>query len=270
MNANRPRGAMAMPVFAPLFSPGTESVTVRWLTVAYPTTEDIAAVVLPRPLSPAASPEVLIWVAEFIGASFTAGDGTVETRPAYMQAGINLRCRHGDTEGAYAIGTYVEGLNHGILGRELFGLPKKQSRNVHLHDHGRHLDFAVSNAAGATLISGTVDHAATPPADERTAAIVPDWFTTQFTAKIIPSADGAGFDISRLVRIPFAFTVTGPLRQGEASLEFTESGSDPLHILAVKGSVRTTYGHARLDIDYGTYLDHLDPADLPTFGAPHW
>lgn len=28
-----------MPVFAPLFSPGTESVTVRWLTVAYPTTE---------------------------------------------------------------------------------------------------------------------------------------------------------------------------------------------------------------------------------------
>lgn len=270
MRVTRSRGAATMPVFAPLFTPGTESVTVRWLSAVYPTTEDIVTSILPIPLRPASSPDVLVWVAEFIGASFTSSDGTVETRPAYMQAGINLRCRHGDDEGAYAIGTYVEGLNHGFLGRELFGLPKKQSRKVQLHDHGRQLEFAVSNAAGATLISGYVDRNAPPSFEDRSGAIVPDWFTTQFTAKIIPSAEGTGFDISRLVRIPFGVSVTGPLRQGEATLEFTESGSDPLHLLSVNGPVRTVYGHARLDIDYGTYLDHLDPADLPTFGAPHW
>ncbi|WP_239004091.1 acetoacetate decarboxylase family protein [Nocardia panacis] len=254
-----------MPVFAPLYSPGTESVSVRWLSVVYPTTEAIAAAVLPRPLT-VSEPEVLIWVAEFIGAEFTSASGSVETRPAYMQAGINLRCRRDQQDGAYAIGTYVEGLNHGILGRELFGLPKKQSRAVRLHETspGR-VDFAIHDAAGTALVTGSADLSST--ADQ---AIIPDWFATQFTAKIIPSAEGHGFDISRLVRIPFAFNGITPPRHGEATFEFAESRSDPLHLLTVNGPARAAYGNARLDIDFGTYLDQLDQADLPTFGTPSW
>ncbi|MDH6282696.1 acetoacetate decarboxylase family protein [Prescottella agglutinans] len=265
MTPRRTAAATAMPAFAPLFAAGTESVRVRWLSLVYETDGEVLDAILPAPLGPGGRPQVAVWIAEFIGAEFSAADGTKEVRPAYMQGGISVRCRHdGGGDGAYAVGTYVEGLNHGILGRELFGLPKKQARRVQLDETPDDIEYSIRNAAGIDLVAGRValDNA------RATTELVPDWFSTHYTLKLIPSAEGNGFDISRLVRIPFGFDVERSPQSGSATLEHRHCPSDPLHLLTVASEVRATYGHARLDIDYGTYLDHV--TDIPTFGSPAW
>lgn len=265
MTPDRAAAATAMPAFAPLFAAGTESVRVRWLSLVYETDGEVLDAILPAPLGPGGRPQVAVWIAEFIGAEFSAADGTKEVRPAYMQGGISVRCRHDDAgEGAYAVGTYVEGLNHGILGRELFGLPKKQARRVRLDETLDGIEYSITNAAGADLVSGrfVLDNA------RATNELVPAWFSTHYTLKLIPSAEGNGFDISRLVRIPFAFEPELPLRSGSATLEHQYCVSDPVNLLGVTSEVRATYGLARLDIDFGRYLDHV--SDIPTFGSPIW
>ncbi|RVW10995.1 hypothetical protein EGT67_00535 [Prescottella agglutinans] len=265
MTPERAAAATAMPAFAPLFAAGTESVRVRWLSLVYETDGEVLDAILPTPLDPGGRPQVAVWIAEFIGAEFSAADGTKEVRPAYMQGGISVRCRHADgTDGAYAVGTYVEGLNHGILGRELFGLPKKQARRVRLDETPGGIEYSMTNAAGVDLVAGRVTLDGTRAATE----LVPEWFSTHYTLKLIPSAEGNGFDISRLVRIPFAFESEHSPQSGSATLEHRHCVSDPVHLLGVTSEVRATYGLARLDIDYGTYLDHV--TDIPTFGSPVW
>lgn len=270
MNAGMPvtRGAASMPAFAPLFVPGTESVTVRWLSVVYPVDAAVPERVLPAPLDPSDRSEVIIWVAEFIGASFTSPAGTVETRPSYMQGGVDMRCSFEGSDGAYALGTYVEGLNHGILGRELFGLPKKQSARVRLEDYGEGVEFELTDASSTPLVTGRAPTRAgsgSHPAD-----ITPRWFDTQYTVKLIPSAEGNAFDVSKLVRVPFHLQPIGPLRTGVAELEFIPSRRDPIQLLEPAGPAETTYGHAHMTIDYGTYVAEVDPSTIPVFGTPSW
>lgn len=255
----------AMPAFAPLFVPGVETVSVRWISVVYRTSAAVVDAVLPRPLVAGAAHEVIIWIAEFRGARFTGAGGAVECRPDYMQGGINLRCRRGVVEGAYAVETFVEGLNHGILGREMFGLPKKQVRSVSLVDTPTGAEFAFVDAHGQHLLRGTASTGRTG-ADR----IAPVWFDTQYTAKLIPSAEGPHYDISRLVQIPFRLEASGPLRTGDATVEWLESSSDPLHLLTQCAAPIAVWGVAQLDIDYGTYVAELDPSDIPVMGSPRW
>ncbi|MFI2561089.1 acetoacetate decarboxylase family protein [Nocardia farcinica] len=264
-NEPTPRMLGAMPAFAPLFVPGTEQVSVRWLSLVYPTSRAIVDAVLPGPLTTPATPEVMVWIAEFRGARFTDSAGNVETRPAYMQGGVNLRCRYDNADGAYAVETFVEGLNHGILGREMFGLPKKQVTQVEFEPTATGASFGFSDARGHRLLAGSAPVGA--PTAER---IAPNWFDTQYTAKLIPRADGPGYDISRLVRIPFRLDATGPLQAGTASVEWTPSASDPLHLLTRTGDASAVWGEADLAIDYGTYVADLTPADIPAFGTPRW
>ena len=255
----------SMPAFAPLFLPGTEEVTVRWISIVYPATAAVVDALLPGPLCRGAEPEVVIWIAEFIGAQFQSPDGTVETRPSYMQGGINVRCNHAGSEGAYAIETFVEGLNHGILGRELFGLPKKQVQKVVFDEAAHEVAFSLSDAAGRLLLRGDAVHQ-----EHSTRPLVPEWFENQYTAKLIPSAEGYGYDVSRLVRIPFRFISIDETRTGAASFAWTESSSDPLHLLAAAGEATAVWGTARLEIDYGTYVAELNPHDIPAYGIPRW
>uniref|UniRef100_UPI003F582974 acetoacetate decarboxylase family protein n=1 Tax=Mycolicibacterium obuense TaxID=1807 RepID=UPI003F582974 len=254
-----------MPAFAPLFLPGIERVSVRWISVVYPTSPAVANAVLPPPLADGDSPEVIIWIAQFRGAQFFSPDGAVECRPDYMQGGINLRCRLGDVEGAYAVETFVEGLNHGILGREMFGLPKKQARQVTFQETPTGAEFSFVDAHGQPLLRGAAI-ADGPDADR----IAPTWFDTQYTAKLIPSAEGPRYDISRLVQIPFRLQKTGALRTGNAAIDWLKSPSDPLHLLTQCATPTASWGDAQLDIDYGTYVADLNPADIPVFGAPRW
>lgn len=266
MTGRLPRAtqATALPAFAPLYAAGTESVDLRWMTLTYRTSLQIIEEILPGPLRPGAVPEVAIWIAEFIGAAFTGADGTVETRPAYMQGGVCLRCSYGESEGAHPLVTFVEGLNYGILGRELFGLPKKQAGRVALDEDGDTLRGGFVTAGGLDLLRVTaiLD---SPPADDDP---IPAWFADHYPLKLIPRADGRGYDVNHLVRVPFRSSQGRSVRSGDARLEITPSPSDPLHLLAIGSVPAVRYGRVRLDIDFGEYLDRVD--EFATFGTPGW
>lgn len=258
--------ATSMPAYAPLYTVGTERVPVRWLTITYPTHPELIEQLLPPPLRPDPEPDVAIWIAEFIQARFTSPDGSVESRPVYRQGGVSVRCRHHRTAGAYAVATFVEGLNHGILGREQFGLPKKQARSVRLDESGggRQLDAGITTALGIDLLTASVSLDSSRIA----AGPAPSWFDSHFTLKLIPSAEGHGFDISRLVEIPWGFQEIGQVQGGSATVTWTSNDADPLYVLSPIAPARAQYGAAVLSLEFGRYREHV--TDIRTFGTPAW
>jgi acetoacetate decarboxylase len=96
--------------------------------------------------------------------------------------------------------------------------------------------------------------------------LVPDWFGTQFTLKLIPSATGVGFDVNRLVRVPFTFADRSDVRAVDATVTLAESAADPLHLLPVRAAGAAAYGRTGLHVGYGTYLDEVTA--IPTLGRP--
>ncbi|WP_051793083.1 acetoacetate decarboxylase family protein [Amycolatopsis jejuensis] len=254
--------SLSMPAFAPLYGVGAESVDLRWLTVEYRTDPSVLASILPAPLTPTGDPRVAIWVAEFLGAEFHLPDGAVERRPPYLQGGVCVQCRREDEVGAYPLTFFIEGLNHGTLGREIFGLPKKQARAVRLADDGTSARIVTANDIEVVSVAAqpTEQHAEIDP--------IPDWFARHFTLKLIPSAEGTGYDISRLVRVPFRSSQPGEGWEGTADVVLRESAADPLSTLGCREVVHARYGRVRLEVGFGKYLDHVD--EIPVAGTPDW
>ncbi|WP_066946028.1 acetoacetate decarboxylase family protein [Microtetraspora fusca] len=252
-----------MPAFAPLYGAGEEQVTLDWLTVEYATSPEIVGGVLPPPLRAPASPAVMLWFARFKDPTFSRADGTSERRPSYTQAGVCVTCEHHGELGAYAVETFIPGLNYGIFGREAFGLPKKQVRQVLVERDGDAVTAGVVMADGAPLldVAGRVG-------DPEPGSAVPSWISPHFTLKLVPRADGPGYDISRLVRIPFEVTPLSPASRGEAELTFHPRDSDPVHLLRPVSTPRLSWGSVHLAIRYGTYLEHCDR--FPVLGRPSW
>lgn len=256
---------VSMPAFAPLFVPGEETVDVRWMTLTYPVDREVAARALVGPLELTDEPRAALWIAEFAGATFRSGDGPDERRPAYLQGGVSLACRHDGEPAAYALETFVGGCNYGILGRELFGLPKKQVRAVTLDEDDGGLRYGIVDAAGQQLLAGTAPRLGRP--GEATAAM-PSWFAAHLTAKLIPSAEGDGYDVARLVRIPWTFTADAEARTGSGEYRWARSDSDPLHLLSERGEGEIAYGHGRLAIAFGRYVADLD--EVTPLGHQQW
>ncbi|WP_436697754.1 acetoacetate decarboxylase family protein [Nocardioides sp. BYT-33-1] len=254
---------LSMPAFAPLFRAGEETVGVRWLTVVYDVDADVARRALPAPLALPERPRAALWLGEFSNATFDDGKGA-DVRPPYLQGGVSLACARDGVPGAYALETFVAGLNHGILGRELFGLPKKQVRQVELLEADGRISFAIVSASDLRLLRG-----ASVDVDETAGTeLVPTWFGEHHTAKVIPSADGRGYDVCRLVRLPWTFADARVVQTGRAELHWSRSVSDPLYLLAERPSGVFAYGEATLRIEYGTYVAELD---LPEpLGQEQW
>jgi acetoacetate decarboxylase len=252
--------ARSMPVFAPLYAVGTERASLDWLSVVYRTDPEVVEAVLPAPLTPDSEPEVIIWVARFLTASFESDGQVVGELPSYEQGGVCVRSTLRGESGAYPLVSYIAGLNHGFTGRELFGLPKKQAQRVELEVAGDAVRAEILTTAQVPVVRIEGDLG---PSTDR---LVPDWFSRQLSLKIIPRADGRGFDVNRLVRIPFDFSDQADVRAVDASVRLTPSGSDPLHLLPVRGVARAAFGSTSLRVGYGEYLDEVN--HFPTFGVP--
>lgn len=250
-----------MPLFAPMYTIGSELANLNWLTVCYETDSERLNQILPGPLEPGERAEVLIWVAEFISATFEGPSG-LRQLPRYFQGGVAVRAHLAGEEVAYPLVSYITGLNHGFTGRELFGLPKKQAREVTLSDRNGRVDASITTAEGTRLIDIS-GQAAAPAAD---AAIVPDWFSRQRTVKLIPSATGTGYDVKQLVAVPFGFSNTTDVHEVNVELAIASTPLDPLADLPVKSLSYHRIGKTNLSVGYGSYLG--EPTSLPNWGKP--
>lgn len=248
-----------MPLFAPMYTVGSETADLRWLTVCYRTDPGLIASILPGPMTAPEDAQVLVWVAEFITARFEGADGS-RTLPTYFQGGLAVQARMDSVDCAYPLASYITGLNHGFTGRELFGLPKKQARSVSLEASASSLSANIVSDSGVELImiKGKPEGAA--PDGE----IVPDWFTRQRTVKQIPSATGTGYDVSQIVAAPFDFTPSAdePIQQPDVSLTLGRSLDDPIAVLPVRELTYQRYGRTQLQVGYGTYLGA--PTSMPS------
>lgn len=251
-----------MPLFAPMYTVGSELASLNWLTVCYETDPALIRQILPGPLEPADNAEVLIWIAEFVSATFEGTSGRREL-PRYFQGGVAVKASLAGEDVAYPLVSYITGLNHGFTGRELFGLPKKQAQEVTLsHIDGR-VDASITTADGTRLVSVSGTSEGT---DSRNAGIAPDWFSRQRTVKLIPSATGIGYDVNQLVAVPFEFIDTVEVKELDAVLSLEASRLDPIADLPVHSLTYQRVGRTNMTVGYGTYLG--TPTSLPNWGRP--
>jgi len=95
------------------------SHTVQSIRVLYETDPEIAAALLPRPLEPAASPEVFVQFANV--AMHLSPDNTMKIGAAT----VGIACTHEGRPGYYVLAMPMEGEFVVIGGREKYGEPKK-------------------------------------------------------------------------------------------------------------------------------------------------
>ncbi|OJU40382.1 MAG: hypothetical protein BGN97_11065 [Microbacterium sp. 69-10] len=248
-----------MPLFAPLYTVGSERAEVRWLSIVYETDPARLDEVLPRPLTLSDRAEVIVWGADFVRAKFQGESGTREL-PRYTQGGIAVRARHLGEEVAYPLVSYITGPNHGFTGRELFGLPKKQARAVELTEQDDEVTMSITTAGDIEIVRAIGRIGATLPAQE----LVPSWFGRQRTVKLIPSATGTGYDVRQLTAVPFTFDEQRDVRAVDAELALTHAPADPVAMLPCLRVQHAAIGDMLLGVGYGRYLG--EPETLPVWG----
>lgn len=93
--------------------------TVRSIRAFYETDPEIAAALLPKPLKPAARPEIFVQFAQV----------AMQIKPDYIKeigaVTVAVMCQYNDTRGGYVLAMPMEGEMVCMKGRETFGEPKK-------------------------------------------------------------------------------------------------------------------------------------------------
>ncbi len=89
---------------------------------------EIASRLLPPPLTPAAAPTGLIFIAEY---------PVTNLGPGYKEAALFLTCTYQGEQGSYCLSMPIESEESRLYnGRDIFGFPKKQAR-IHLGKKGQ-------------------------------------------------------------------------------------------------------------------------------------
>ena len=100
------------------YQPNGEFYDAEVLTVYFETKSEVVERLLPPPLKPAALP---------IGAAFVANYPKTNFGVTYLESALFLLAQHNGEEGAYCLSMPVTNDIALILGREVFGYPKKMA-----------------------------------------------------------------------------------------------------------------------------------------------
>src|SRR5512136_2420354 len=100
------------------------------VTVFVDTKPEVVRRLLPPPLKPGALPIGSVFVADYPKTNFGV---------AYLESALSLQAQFNGEEGSYCLGMPVTNDIAMILGREIFGYPKKMA-NIHLKRQGEKVD----------------------------------------------------------------------------------------------------------------------------------
>jgi len=212
------RAAEANPEFLPS--------TVRSIRCVYETDPAIAAAVVPRPLVPAARPEVCV---TFSHVAMELGPGvTFEIGSAIF----GVRASYDGAEGIYLLTMPMTAEQAVIPGRETYGEPKKIAA-IEFTAEGERVAARVTRMGVAYLeVEGTLG-----------ASLGPRRFTEHgYCVKALPSCErGKGFDQEPLlVRLDWEHEHER-VQRVEGALTLRESAFDPVADLPVRRIVRLEY-----------------------------
>jgi acetoacetate decarboxylase len=203
--------------------------SVQSIRALYETEPEIAKALLPRPLEPAATPEIFVQFANV--AMHFSEDRTVEIGAAT----VGVACSYEGRPGYYVLAMPMEGEFVVIGGREKYGEPKKLAETAFSID-GDHVNAKVTRHGVTFLeLDGKIGAAADSPKQ----------FTEHFYCyKALPAAvpdanDNGGFDGEVLLTMLTWERDYNSVRQIEdGQIILRESPRDPLVDVPVKRLIR--------------------------------
>lgn len=225
------------------------------LTVYFETTPEVFKRLLPAPLKPAALP---------IGAAFVANYPKTNFGVTYLECALFLLAQHEGEEGAFCLSMPVTNDIALILGREIFGYPKKMADIKFVR--------AGENASGwaerhgtrffevKAKLNGKFNDVGVQQLLSEQMKSAPD--VTIFNFKYFQSPERKGFDYNpRLVREVIECKPKS-VEMGEAELRFRHSEHDPwfdVEIVRVYGAVYTVGDNTMLP---GSVVAEVDQTDF--------
>ena len=235
-----------------------EFYDAEMLTVYFETRPENVGKLIPPPLKPGMFPMGLAFVAHYPKTNFS---------PAYHESALFLSVAYGGVEGLFCLAMPVDDDTALILGREIFGYPKKMAQ-IYLEREGHDFRGGTERHGVRFLemkarLEGTFND---PGAQQLIADAIganPDLVIYNF--KYFPNPERNGFDYHpRLVRE----TVTRRIKKqafGEAQLTFKPSRFDPwsdVEIIRIYGATHTVADAAMLP---GEVVAEADPLAFAPF-----
>jgi acetoacetate decarboxylase len=192
------------------------------VTVVFDTDPDVIAAVLPPPLAPSDESTARLRIA-------TVDMGT-GLKP-FGAGWFGVRCRHGSTEGEYALFMPMTTEQATVGGRETFGEPKKIA-DVTLQLDGSRLAASIERMGFRVAeVSGQLG--AELPGYEKD--------KVDFYFKVSPSPDGAGLDGDPPLVYCHRHESARSVREIEGELKLMESPLDPIADIPVRRVVSMQY-----------------------------
>jgi acetoacetate decarboxylase len=239
--------------------PQVEFYGAEMLTVYFETKPEVVARMLPAPLKPALMP---------IGAAFVANYPRTNFGVAYLESALFLLTEYDGVEGAYCLSMPVTNDMALILGREVFGYPKKIA-NISLKQDGDRLEGWTERHGTrfmeikATMTGKFNDEAIQQVLMERQAT-QPD--TVVYNFKYFHAPERNGFDYNpRLMRETVQMRPKS-MKMGQAEMTFRSSKHDfwgDVEIVRVLGAVYTVGDNTMMP---GAIVAEADPQAFAPFG----
>jgi acetoacetate decarboxylase len=228
------------------------------LTVYFETTTEIVQRLIPPPLKPTALP---------IGGAFVANYPRTNFGVTYQESALFLAAEFEGEEGAYCLAMPVTDDMALILGREIFGYPKKIAK-IHFKRDGQTVEGWTERRGvrfletHAKLTGRFNDEDAQKMMIERMAS-KPDLVVFNF--KYFPAPGRDGFDYNpRLIKEVVEFRPKS-MEMGEAELVFRPSEHDPwseVEMVRVLGAIYTVGNNTMLP---GSIVAEVDQVEFAPY-----
>lgn len=240
------------------YQPNGEFYDAEVLTVYFETKSEVVERLLPPPLKPAALP---------IGAAFVANYPNTNFGVTYLESALFLLAQHNGEEGAYCLSMPVTNDIALILGREVFGYPKKMAEIGFEREgddirgwterHGTRF-FEVKARLNGKFNDVGVQQLMADEIESN-----PD--VTVYNFKYFPAPEREGFDYNpRLVK-EVVKRKNKSVEMGEAELILQPSEHDPwidVEIVRVYGAIYTVGDNTMLP---GSVIAEADQAEFTPF-----
>jgi len=232
-----------MPVTAPTYpAPPFHYEGCRWTMVLFRTEPQIIQSLVPEPLVADPVPVLGFYVAQLSIAAPLAS--------TYYEAGLVARVTFQQKPGLYFGALYLDSPLGVVVGREIWGFPKKPSQITYNEEDGQ--VSAIVSIMNSPLIRIGMRQA------RRVEHFPEDTIQAGYTLKVIPSAEQGGPpDVLKLIALPHDMQVRD-MYEGSGTLELLPSIYDGLGNIPVLEVVGATFQIVDMTLDWGeVVVDYL-------------
>lgn len=231
------------------------------INIVYETKKEIVEKLLPKPLEPFDQPLVRVYIADFPRTNF--GE-------PYRESAMFLICKYKEEIGVYTLAMHVDNDMGMVLGRELFGYPKKMA-NIHFEKKGKQIT-AWSERHGIRYLEINAKLGMKIP--EKLAIKnglgANESNNVGFNFKHFIAPDFEGFDYKpRLIRQPI-YTKRTDLINAKSTINLQYSENDPWSEVEVEKIVGSFYSKHTLSMLKSEVVAEVESEDFLSYAFLKW